>query len=315
MLSMKEDDISKLLAASVHLGDPNVDFQMAQYIFKVRADGVPIINLRKTWEKLLIAARVVAAIENPTDVCVLSNKPFGQRAILKFAHYTGAHPIAGRFTPGTFTNQIQKAFREPRLLIVTDPRSDHQPITEASYVNIPVIAFCNTSSPMKYIDIAIPCNNLGKTSLGLMWWLLCREVMRLRGTISRDLPWEIMPDLFFYRDPEEIEKEEKAKMEEEQPWPSSTIPEPAEVPQQDQWVDTTGPQADWGAEVVATGGGGPTPQVGGGLGTAPPAQPVAAPPPTGLGDQDWNVGPTTATKDWADDGDWGNTEPVGGGNW
>lgn len=44
----------------------------------------------------------------------------------------------------------------------------------------------------------------GKTSLGLMWWLLCREVLRLRGTISRELPWEIMPDLFFYRDPEEV---------------------------------------------------------------------------------------------------------------
>ena len=44
----------------------------------------------------------------------------------------------------------------------------------------------------------------GKTSLGLMWWLLCREVLRLRGTIGRELPWEIMPDLFFYRDPEEV---------------------------------------------------------------------------------------------------------------
>lgn len=78
VLAMKEDDVTKLLAAAAHLGDPNVDFQMAQYVFKVKSDGVPIVNLRKTWDKLLIAARVVAAIENPNDVCVLSNKPFGQ---------------------------------------------------------------------------------------------------------------------------------------------------------------------------------------------------------------------------------------------
>lgn len=78
VLAMKDDDVTKLLAAGAHLGDPNVDFQMSQYIFKIKSDGVPIINLRKTWEKLLIAARVVAAIENPADVCVLSNKPFGQ---------------------------------------------------------------------------------------------------------------------------------------------------------------------------------------------------------------------------------------------
>ncbi len=87
VLAMKEDDVSKLIAASAHLGDPNVDFQMAQYVFKVKADGVPIINIRKTWEKLLIAARVVAAIENPTDVCVLSNKPFGQ---VRSEHLSGA---------------------------------------------------------------------------------------------------------------------------------------------------------------------------------------------------------------------------------
>ena len=78
VLAMKEDDVTKLLAAGAHIGDPNVDFQMSQYVYKVKSDGVPIINLRKTWEKLLIAARVVAAIENPVDVCVLSNKPFGQ---------------------------------------------------------------------------------------------------------------------------------------------------------------------------------------------------------------------------------------------
>ena len=41
-----------------------------------------------------------------------------------------------------------------------------------------------------------------------------REVLRLRGSISRDMPWEVMPDLFFYRDPEEAEKEEAARAEE-----------------------------------------------------------------------------------------------------
>merc|ERR1712215_44144 len=90
-----------------------------------------------------------------------------------------------------------------------------QPITEASYVNIPVIAFCNTDSPLRYVDVAVPCNNKGPHSVGLMWWMLAREVLRPRGTISRNLPWEtdVMPDLFFYRDPEEQEKEEAAKAE------------------------------------------------------------------------------------------------------
>lgn len=91
--------------------------------------GIYIINLGKTWEKLQFAARVIVAIENPKDIIVQSARPYGQRAVLKFAQYTGANAIAGRHTPGTFTNQMQTSYSEPRLLILTDPRTDHQVLT------------------------------------------------------------------------------------------------------------------------------------------------------------------------------------------
>lgn len=213
-LKAQEADITKMLAATTHLGSDNSEVQMMQYIFKRRQDGVHIINLKKTWEKLMLAARAIAAIENPADVFCVSSRPYGQRAVLKFARYIGATSIAGRFTPGAFTNQIQAAFREPRLLVITDPRADHQPVTEASYANIPIIAFANIDSPVRYIDVAIPCNNKSDKSIGLMWWFLAREVLRLRGSISRELAWDVMPDLFFYRDPEEADKEEQAARQE-----------------------------------------------------------------------------------------------------
>jgi len=260
-LNPKEDDVAKMLACHVHTGTKFLEPAMARYMWKKTATGAYIINLQKTWEKLVLAARIIAAVENPQDVCVVSARPYAQRAALKFASFTGATALAGRFTPGTFTNQIQeRTFMEPRLLVVTDPRTDYQPVKESSYVNIPTIAFCDSDSPLRYVDVAIPCNTRSPHSVGLMYWLLCREVLYLKDPVKhpRTKPWDVMVDLFFYREPEAVSDKQTDGEEQTYSNTRAGLPADAEVQAPAEWGNswesewtstgtTATPTADWGA--------------------------------------------------------------------
>mmetsp|Transcript_58241 Transcript_58241/g.67168 ORF Transcript_58241/g.67168 Transcript_58241/m.67168 type:complete len:245 (-) Transcript_58241:162-896(-) len=227
-VSRKEEDFLRLLAANVHVGTINLNFDMKRYVDHRNAAGVHIINIEHTWQKIKLAARAIVTVERPEDVIVVCARPYGQRAVIKYSHYTGALSTStSRWTPGTLTNQMTKKFQEPRLLIVADPRSDKQALVEASYVNIPTIALCDTDSPLQNVDIAIPCNNRSTESISMIFWLLAREVLILRGKLGKTQDWDVMVDLFFFKKVDETaalpenegkDEEERAEKKGDKKW-------------------------------------------------------------------------------------------------
>lgn len=177
--------IEQYLAAGVHIGTSVCTKGMRPFIYRIRPDGLYVLDVRKIDERLRIASKMIASY--PLEkVVVVSVRQYGFTPVLKFAQFTKSRAITGRITPGILTNPHLEQYMEPELVIVTDPRADQQIVNEALKAGVPVIAFADTDNRTEGIDFVIPANNKGRKSLALLYWLLAREVARETGLIPRD---------------------------------------------------------------------------------------------------------------------------------
>jgi len=172
--------IDEYLAAGVHIGTQQKTEDMKRFVYRVRADGLYVLDVKATDERIKIAAKFLSRFD-PVRILVVSARQYGQFPATMFAKVIGAKSLVGRFIPGTLTNPEYRDFIEPDVVVVTDPIGDSQAVKEAVDVGVPVIAMCDTNNMTTHIDIVIPTNNKGRKALALIYWLLAKEIAKLRG--------------------------------------------------------------------------------------------------------------------------------------
>ncbi len=177
--------LEQYLMAGVHIGTHICNKFMEKFVYRVRPDGLYILDVRRVDERIRVAARFIARYE-PEKILAVSARTFGFTPVSKFCALTRCKAVTGRFIPGTLTNPRLEHYTEPDLLIVTDPRADSQAIDEAASIGIPIVALVDTDNRTSNIDLIIPANNKGRKSLALLYWLLARQVLRERGEIPPD---------------------------------------------------------------------------------------------------------------------------------
>merc|ERR1712050_768959 len=218
-LTTREKDLLRLLHSEAHLGNTNYHHSMERFVNHVTPEGVPVFKVEETLNKIKLAARLIAGQPNLEDVIVVTSRDLGQRAVIKFATFTGCSATSNaRWTPGVLTNHMTKQFLEPRLMVVVDTYADRKAIIEASYMNIPVIALTNSDSSLQYVDVAIPCNNKSTNSISMIFWLLAREVRVLMGQLGKDENWDVPVDLSYHKnlqDQEQQQNQVESKVQEE----------------------------------------------------------------------------------------------------
>lgn len=178
-----------LLSAGTHIGTRMKTRDMEQFIYRVRPDGLLVLDVKKTDERIRIAAKFLARFE-PSKIAAAAARLYAQEPVRKFCEVTEAIPIVGRFVPGLLSNPLYPNRIEPDVLIVSDPRADSQAVKEASSVGIPIVALCSTDNDFSGVDLVISTNNKGRRALAIIYWLLARQVLREKGELppDKDLP-------------------------------------------------------------------------------------------------------------------------------
>jgi len=174
-----------LLSAGIHIGTRMKTKDMDLFIYRVRPDGLFVLDVKKTDERIRITAKFLARFE-PSKVAAVAARLYGRDPVSKFCEVIGATPIIGRFIPGLLSNPLYPNRIEPSVVIVSDPKADVQAVREASSIGIPVIALCSTDNDFADVDLVIPTNNKGRRALAVIYWLLARQILRERGEIPPD---------------------------------------------------------------------------------------------------------------------------------
>jgi len=183
------------LKSGIHIGTKFKTKYMEQFIYKTRSDGLSILNLQKVDERIRIAANFLSQY-NPEDILIVSRRENGWKPLRVFGKITSIRVITGRYPPGMLTNPALEIYSESKIILVTDSWPDRNAILDANIIGIPVIALCDTNNQSNNIDLVVPCNNKGKKSLGLFFYILAKEYLKKREVIKSDGDLKETPDDF-----------------------------------------------------------------------------------------------------------------------
>jgi len=177
------------LKSGIHIGTKFKTRYMEHFIYTTRPDGLSVLNLQKIDERIKIMASFLSQY-NSEDILVVSRRENGWKAVKEFGEATGIRVIAGRYPPGILTNTKLEEYTEVKIIVVTDSWPDRNVINDALKIGIPVIALCDTNNNSNNIDLVVPCNNKGKKSLGLLFYIVAREYLKNKGIIKEDSDFE-----------------------------------------------------------------------------------------------------------------------------